>query len=434
MAQNDYHSEDVATVLMKLGMASQVDKWKQYWEEAADTYGTASMPFLSPDYVDEQCELLNMADGLRSQIISGLEQFDRVPALRQLLWYCHYYCFRRTPIPASTPFRQWSALPYSIDPQAPLFYIYLFLSAVPYTLAMHRQLSIPQGVSIDTMKDLVVWIKDHRSKTGSWGLDFSQVGWLGLHFTGGLFQIGRLQFQPSDCYYDIQAYRQETDGGVVILADENQNFRHDGQKSDTEGTVGADSWESYVRAGLDGVTGFPIHPDGYAMNQATFLAADEWKRFLKKGDATVAVHIPGTGPMDFEACADSFERARSFFRTHWPSRQIHAFTCSSWILDPQFKHCLNPASNIVRFLREWYLLPAPGTGGTETFRRVFGYRPTESEDLSALPRDTSLQRAVADHLREGGCWRSHGALMFPHNMNWGDQVYRPDGWALPTTL
>lgn len=431
MAQTVYDSEDVVSLLMKLGMAGQEDKWKLYWEEAADAYGAASMPFLNPDYVNAQCELLGISNDLQSEIISGIGQFERVPALRQLLWYCHFYCFRRTPVPAAPPFKEWSALPDDIDPQVPLFYIYLFLSAVPFTLSKHRRLSIPHGVSIDTMRDLVIWINDHRLKKGIWGLDFSQVGWLGLHFNGDLFQIGRLQFQPSNCYYDIQGFRKETDGSVVIIADDNQQFRHDGQKSDTECTLSTDMWKSYVRSDDDGVIGFPIHPNGYALDHTTFLAANDWKCFLKKGDTTVAVHIPGTGPMDFEACADSFERARSFFRTHWPSRQIHAFTCSSWLLDPQFTQCLSAESNIVRFLREWYLLPAPGGGGTETFRRVFGFRPTGSEDLSVLPRETSLQRAVIDHLQNGGCWRSHGALMFPHNMNWGGQVYGSVDWELP---
>ena len=100
---------------------------------------------------------------------------------------------------------------------------------------------------------------------------------------------------------------------------------------------------------------------------------------------------------------------------------MNAVTCSSWLLDPQFEDWLKPESNIVRFLREWYLAPRPGANDGQTFERIFG---GPVDDINTAPRDSSLRRAILDHMKAGGRWRSTASVIFPEDINWGAQVYR----------
>ena len=59
-------------------------------------------------------------------------------------------------------------------------------------------------------------------------------------------------------------------------------------------------------------------------------------------------------------------------------------------------------SNMIRFQRRWRLVGEGADGDADavffTFRR-------RGDDLTGLPRDTTLQRAIVDRLRGGGHWR-----------------------------
>ncbi|MFG2572005.1 acyltransferase domain-containing protein [Streptomyces sp. NPDC048481] len=165
--------------------------------------------------------------------------------------------------------------------------------------------------------------------------------WLTLHFHGELYQLGRLQFQRS--------------------------------------RIGKRTGSSITAAGL---------PHG-------------------PGDPGLAVHIPDfMGPLTPQAVERSLALARTFFARHYPDETYSVATCASWLLDPQLKRHLPADSNIVRFQERFHASrPAPGTSGApddmEAVRFVFG---TTDIPLDRLPRRTVLERAVLDHLQEGGHW------------------------------
>jgi hypothetical protein len=133
--------------------------------------------------------------------------------------------------------------------------------------------------------------------------------------------------------------------------------------------------------------------------------------------------------MSHQACGDSFIRAQSFFPTFFPNFQVHAYACTSWLLDPQLADYLSEDSNIIRFQQELYLVPVPGTDGSQTMARVFG---GPVADLNTAPRDTSVQRAVLAHLESGKVWRQGASLLFPDDLQWGERVYRSGRRALLT--
>ncbi|MGW0839984.1 acyltransferase domain-containing protein [Streptomyces sp. NPDC002787] len=129
---------------------------------------------------------------------------------------------------------------------------------------------------------------------------------------------------------------------------------------------------------------------------------------LRPGDPCLDLHIPDyAGPLTPQACDRSLALAHDFFPRHFPEEHYTAGCCHSWLLDPQLKRYLPENSNIVRFQDRFRI--ACRTGEPEDdlpIRFVFG---DPDLPVETLPRRTSLERTVVDHLRAGGHWYSgHG--------------------------
>ncbi|MFF6950612.1 acyltransferase domain-containing protein [Streptomyces iakyrus] len=164
--------------------------------------------------------------------------------------------------------------------------------------------------------------------------------WLTHHFRGELYQLGRLQFERA--------------------------------------RLGQRTGRAVARAGLD----------------------------VAPGEPCLNLHIPDfQGPLSPAACDRSLELAREFFARHFPRERYRVAVCHSWLLDPQLKQHLDPESNIVRFQERFEPGRDPGEEpepeDTEPVRFVFG---DPDLPLTGLPRRTSVERAVGDHLRAGGHW------------------------------
>jgi hypothetical protein len=224
------------------------------------------------------------------------------------------------------------------------FAVYVFLAALPTTLARHRERGIPAEVSRRTLADLGRQMATHRRRHGSAGLQ--SRNWLVRHFRGELYQLGRLQFERA---------------------------RH-GQR--TSAVIAA--------AGLDVAPGTPC----------------------------LNLHIPDFhGPLTPSACDRSVALAREFFARHFPEERPAAALCHSWLLDPQLRRYLPADSNIVRF-QDRFRVAREDTepADTEPVQFVFGDPDLPVADL---PRRTSVERAVGDHLRAGGHWYiGHGWFPF----------------------
>ncbi|WP_145797042.1 acyltransferase domain-containing protein [Kitasatospora atroaurantiaca] len=118
---------------------------------------------------------------------------------------------------------------------------------------------------------------------------------------------------------------------------------------------------------------------------------------------SLSLHIPDfCGPLTPAACDMSLAAAREFFPRHFPEERCTLAHCESWLLDQQLGDYLPATSNIIRFQSRFHLTDRPGgPNDSAPVRYVFG-----DPDLSPadLPRRTSLERAVGDHLRAGLHW------------------------------
>ena len=180
-----------------------------------------------------------------------------------------------------------------------------FLARIPQARRLHAGRGLTDEESWDTLQDLPRHAHLDRLLHGTPGL--RKKWWVELAFSGRLFQLGRLQFEPRD--------------------------------------------------------GF------------------------------LAIHIPEEGgPLAPAAVDASLVRAREIFPEHTDAR------CSSWLLDPQLATLLPAGSNIVSFQRRF---EPDADEGVEPRVLEFVFH-TLDPDLGPLPRDTTLQRAIVDHLRGGG--------------------------------
>lgn len=113
------------------------------------------------------------------------------------------------------------------------------------------------------------------------------------------------------------------------------------------------------------------------------------------GGCFVGVHIPETGPLTPEAVDASLSRARELFPRIFPEHPAPEFRLTSWLLDPLIVEQLHPESNIARFARRFELTDAGEADPHDALFFVFHLEPAlQPVDLSALPGDSSLRRAV----------------------------------------
>ncbi len=190
-----------------------------------------------------------------------------------------------------------------------------FLARIPEARRLHAARGLTDEESWETLQDLPRHAHLDRLLHGTPGL--RKGWWVELAFSGRLFQLGRLQFEPRD--------------------------------------------------------GF------------------------------LAVHIPEEGgPLRPAAVGASLARAREVFPDHAEAR------CTSWLLDPQLRELMPAGSNIVAFQRRFEPTGERRPAAADVLEFVFH---TLEPDVGRLPRETTLQRVLGDHLRGGShLWTATGTL------------------------
>jgi hypothetical protein len=126
------------------------------------------------------------------------------------------------------------------------------------------------------------------------------------------------------------------------------------------------------------------------------------------GAEALNVHIPEAGPLRPKECDQALAAALPFFDRYFPGHGYRVGVCTSWLLDDQLARYLPEESNIVRFQRRFELLPGGIASNDTVIRFVFRTRET---DLGRLPQNTSLERAVVQHIRCGRIWRARSGWL-----------------------
>lgn len=150
--------------------------------------------------------------------------------------------------------------------------------------------------------------------------------------------------------------------------------------------------------------GFICRMSHYRINRLDFTiecAVDHWHGGddIKDGDPISAVHIPGGEPLDPQACLDSFDEAREFFKSYFPEHKFKYFACGSWLLDETLDRFLKPDSNIVKFRSMFTLYKS--IESDSAIGHVFPAGTTR-ENIADIMPTTSLQKKMQEYVMDGG--------------------------------
>jgi hypothetical protein len=407
-------------VIETLGLGEPHPAMRAAWSASEALFAGARAGFCHPAPLEASARLLGLPEEFIRDMLAAIPAARADPVLFPYLWHC-----RRL---IGDPAAGWPLLGAGFPvirpdaaPAAGMGYALVFLDSVAECRQRFRDLGVPEAVCLETLQDFGRWIAEYKKARGAWGL--SNLGWMQTHLRARIFSLGRLQFRLEWFGLDFHAWRETGTGRVLLLAGEGMSFQPPGLQAYGEGAAQAPgAWTATYRETADEVAGMPVDPRGAADPVPVRLPRSRWEPVLTKGDPVIGIHIPAGGPMDFAACGESFARALAFFPKFFPSHPITAFTCGSWLLDPQFEGRLPETTNTLRFLREMYLHPLPGGTDYALFERVFDRkRPAADVSLDGM---TTLQKAVMGLVREGGAWRAGASLLFPADLAWGARPYR----------
>ena len=411
-------------VVERLGLVESTAVLEPGWDDGQQSAPDDGLPFLEPPYVTWACGVACLSDEITSVAVEAAHRVQSDEALRGLAWHCHH----SLSAPQET-IVQWPIPVQAMGDLAGLFYVLVLLARTEQMQEAHRARGIPAEIVRETVADLahLLTTGDYYAEHGHCGLLPRNLDWLKHHWNGTLYQLGRLQYYTqSKSQGRLRAFRHRASARVLALAEDGIRFRTDGQMDGAAGVHDGAAWTSALREHADGVAGNPIHPKGHAVEEEVHLPRTDWEEVLSPASDVLAIHIPSGSSLDFDACGASLDRARRFFPRHFPKKAFAAFTCHSWLLDTTFDDLLGPSSNMVRFQREMYLYPRVYRRPRVVEEAIFG-RPLPP--LDAVPRETRLQRAVAEHIEAGG--RMHGGggcFMLLDNLDWGSQRYRRQDW------
>ena len=196
----------------------------------------------------------------------------------------------------------------------------------------------------------------------------------------------------------------ETSNVIVTLAPGNEKYRTDGRCDGSNDIFDNDAWESKSYEDDKNYIGNIISQNGRVYREEFRFPKEYWEPVLILGDAMIDVHIPGYSKLPEKECLDAYNYAISFFREYFPEFDFKGFMCSSWLIEPNLKFVLPPSSNILKF-QSYYHPYCSSKGDINTIDNVFLL--PHGSSLDNAPRETSLQRAILDHIKAG--WRFDGA-------------------------
>jgi hypothetical protein len=282
------------------------------------------------------------------------------------------------------------------------------MTALPAALAEHRSLGVPEQVTRETFGDIGRWTGYFRESRGLTGLSTRITWWFARHLRARLFSLGRLQFFMKPFGGAVLVFR-SSEGSTALLARPDMTCRSNGLRTEDD-----PAFTTRLEITGEGFRGNPVR-NGFVQTGPEFFDRNRWRLAVGKYTPMLDMHIPAGGSLSPDACADSIRRAFRFFHEFFPNYPFRGFMCESWFLDPRYREVLSPESNLLKFAGELNLYPTREER-EEGFWRVFGEGVTS---LAEAPRQTRMQKAVAEYLESGGDLTGGGGIILNQEHPWG---------------
>lgn len=281
----------------------------------------------------------------------------------------------------------------------PLFSFLLFADEMAENLEKHL---LPHDVICATMSCFGDEMNDYFDMFGRSGVRI-YAEWFMHYLNGDIIRIGRLNFEMAKFSQHMRVY--DCGGKLKVLADgeymhkNGMVFGSSGQK-DENGKYFAEISEEN-----GAVSGYAANEYGECVpHKGTFCGARE---VLRRGDTVLNVHIPSHDPLTEEACEEAYKKAREIFARCYPGFKFKAFCCFSWMLEKRLKLIMGGDTNITRFADKFTAFP---TLSEEDGVLQFLFHTKKKPPFSALPENTSMQRAVKEYLCGGGHFYEKGGV------------------------
>lgn len=409
-------AQDVLAALREADAGNVADRW----DASMACIPEGGLPFLDADTVREACRWACLDADTVDELLVATEAIEADAALRRLCWHANWRTFE---CPDRCPLTDWPTLNAALGDRNGCFYMLVGLDMITRMRRFHAERGIPEDVTRDTARQLRCYC-DHtyrRGHDGRTGIYTSQLNWL-RHYTREVYvRLGRFEYWLGPSPYSITVLRHRETGVVAAIAPDGVDYGPEGYPKRSDGGDADQGWTARVTVDDASTRGCLIHPDGMALRTEVVLPHADWDTVLRRDDDCLMLHIPSGGRMTPEACHDSFQRAREFFRRHFPTRRADAVVCTSWIFGNPLQAVFPPTSNLVRFQRELYLFPVPSSPHAGLWFVFLQHRV----DPKTAPRDTGLQRALLDFIESGGQWRHGGmAYLLDDCPSYGQQAYR----------
>lgn len=228
---------------------------------------------------------------------------------------------------------------------------------------------------------------------------YSLLDWNQLAIDVQLFRVGELEFQISTGFVGRAKVYENARGQRVTLAHEMKvhrsgNVLKSKYFEDEEGfrycqvTETETCWE-----------GYEVNSRGLVTDRLVRLEKNAWKLVLQWHDPIVSIHIPAKCRFTQEAVDDSIRQAKEFLARYFPDYEYKAFSCHSWLLDPQLVDLLGEDSNISKFCLRFQpvTMYSKGDGVLNFVFKADG----ADVDIATLPEKTRLERALKKHYLSG---------------------------------
>ncbi len=283
---------------------------------------------------------------------------------------------------------------------APLYSAYFFLEKM---IEEYERRGMPHDIISDTLQGMEKEMDDYYTMIGRVGMR-RYVGWYSNWTKMQLFTVGRFQFRVWHQTAPIRVYNKGDDYKILMDGAEMH------KKGMLFGSAGQDDEEGKYLAEIKEEGGAVI---GYAANEygevdPVPVRLEGYTLVHKKGDAVLDVHIPADLPLTPEICQASYERAKQVLPACYPEMNFNAIICHSWMLEKRLEEIQGKKSNVTRFMDLYYGYPLKSSGQAVY---SFVFKIPSPMPVDELPENSSMQRAVKEHLKKGGYIYEKGGYM-----------------------